>query len=992
MHKVLFLLLAALLPASAQLATRIAGWVEDPSGAPILAARVALENSATGLRRETATDPRGRYAFADLPIGSYRVSVAAPGFRTEVRSGIELGVAAALTVRFQLALSERSETVEVKAEVAGVETATAVGNTLGAREMVELPINGRDYTRFSLLAPGSVARSSQLADLTFNGLHLAMNNFAIDGVDASRVDQPWMANGFERGARLLTGSIDTVAEFRVQTSNYKAEYGRSAGSSLTIVSRSGTNQWHGGLFEFLRNDFFDARNYFNAKPAAMPPFRYNNFGGNLGGPLLRDRTFVFANYEGSRQRIGATGSGTVPSRAVREQALATAPDLRPLLDNLPLGQTPTANPRVDTYVATGVRPVREDTGSIRVDHNFTDRDRLFARFNLNDTEAGGPLFPTAAVALGVTDFQQVPITTTNAVVNYTRVFSPRVLLEANAGLQRWGSQLNSDTPYPQVNITGYTVVAGSRRFQLNNSTMVLGGASLSLIRGGHTIKFGAGLWRAIVNTRTTDVTVLTYTSVDDFIRNSVNQAALTRGDPGTGRRQTHLGSYVQDTWQMRRNLTLDLGLRWDFSPPNHGDKPVYRAFDPSLLDLGAPGAPWYRTNYRNFGPRFGFSWQPASRVVLRGGYGIFYQQFAPGHGASVALNTLTGNTTLLRAQIPALKYPVEPFLSSGTSPLPSVEGFNNNKPELYTQQWNLTLAGELSRGATLQAAYVGNRGINVYRQYNLNFFDPALGRRPLSQFANVNVIHGDGQSTYHSLQVSLRQRYAAGVLGTVNYTYGKAIDNAQDYGRFNTQPQDNRCTGPCERGLGTTDMRHVFTYQALWDLPFGPGRRWARDARGIAAWLVGGWQMSSLALVRSGAATQVTIGVNTFGNQNLLNQRPDAVAGASLYPERQTIDNFFNAAAYRLPAAGTFGNLARNTLHGPDFWQFDASLAKETRLRESARLSFRAEVFNLLNRPNFDLPNSVFGTANFGRIFNTFGRTLGFGTSRQIQLSLRLTF
>jgi hypothetical protein len=353
---------------------------------------------------------------------------------------------------------------------------------------------------------------------------------------------------------------------------------------------------------------------------------------------------------------------------------------------------------------------------------------------------------------------------------------------------------------------------------------------------------------------------------------------------------------------------------------------------------------------------------------------------------------MAGNTTLLRAQIPGLRYPIEPFIGAGTRPLPNVDGFNWNKPELYAQQWNLTLAGEAGKNTTVQLAYVGNRGINIRRQYNLNFFDPALGRRPLPQFANVNVDYNDGQSAYHALQAGLTKRYAGGIAGQFNYTFGKAIDNAQDYGRFNTQPQDGRCTGRCERGLSTADMRHIVSYQALWDLPVGRNRRFLRDSGGAAGWLVSGWQLSSLALVHSGAATLVTIGVNTFGNQNLINQRPDAVAGVSPYPERQSIDNFFNPLAFRLPAPGRFGNLARNYAHGPDYWQFDASLAKDSALSERLKLRFRADVFNLLNRPNFDLPNAVFGTSNFGRIFNTFGRTLGFGTSRQIQLSLRLHF
>jgi hypothetical protein len=976
----------------AQVTARISGQIQDSSVAVVPGAKVTAESAGTGVTNATNSDSQGRYVFAALPIGVYRVSVAATGFQNQIKSGVELTVASSVTVDFALQVGQISDVVEVTTESSLIDTAAANGAYKSTRQLLDLPINGRDYARFTLLTPGAVARSNFISDITINGMHSVHNSFSIDGIDASRVDQPYMANGYERGARLLTGSLETMSEFRVQTSNYRAEYGRSSGSSITIVSKSGTNELHGSIFEFSRNDFFDARNFFNTKPSTMAPFRYNNFGGNLGGAIVKDKTFFFANYEGSRQRVGITGSGTVPSALMRSRVLATSPELAPILNQFPTGQSPTTNSLVDNYTTSAVSPVREDTGSIRVDHNFSSSDRIYTRFNLNDTETSGPLFGVTPAALGLTDFQSVPVTTTNGVVNYTHIFTPAVIFESYAGIQRWGSQINSETQYPQTSINGLIVAPGSRNFTRTNSTMLQYSGALSWVRGAHTIKLGSTVFRSGVNVLSHNLVTLTYTSIEDFINNRLNQAAVTAGNPGTGRRQTHAGSYVQDTWQVRPGLTIDLGLRYDIATPNHGEADRYRVFDTRILDLGPAGGDWFQMNKTNFAPRFAIGWQPFRKLAVRSGYGIFYQQYPPGQGYNVALNTLTGNTTLLRAQIPDLRYPLDPYLSSGATPLTSVEGFNWNKPDMYAQQWNFTLNFELNKATAMTAAYIGNRGINLMRGRNINFFDPSLGRRPLTQFANVTVNYNDGQSTYHAFQFNLTKRYSHGLQGAFNYTFGKVLDNTQDYGSFSNQVQDNRCTGNCERGLGSSDIRHNASLEMLYELPFGKGQRFLNSTSGFGQAVAGGWQLSALGLMRTGAPAMVSLGVNTFGNANLTNQRPNAVAGAAIYPANQTIDNWLNASAYTLPASGSFGNLARNAVRGPGFQQFDLSLTKQMPVTERVKLKFRAEIYNALNRPNFAQPNTTWNTINFGRIFNTLGRTLGYGTSRQIQLSLRLQF
>src|SRR5215831_2086715 len=303
---------------NAQTAGRITGQVMDSSQAVIPGASVTAQNIANGQQRQATTNSQGRYVIADLPVGAYKLTVEGQGFQTQARGDVRVNVATTVTIDFTLQAGQVNEVVQVTGEASTLEATQTSGGVMNNQSLVELPINGRDYARFSLLIPGAVARSNFIADLSFNGLHTVHNQFQIDGVDASRVDQPYMANGFERGARLLTGSLDTIAEFRVQTSNYQAQYGRSAGTNINIVSKSGTNGLHGTLFEFFRNSALDAKNFFAPK-TFKPPFRFNDLGGNLGGPIIKDKTFFYVNYEGSRQRIGISGAGTVPSTSLKQQ-------------------------------------------------------------------------------------------------------------------------------------------------------------------------------------------------------------------------------------------------------------------------------------------------------------------------------------------------------------------------------------------------------------------------------------------------------------------------------------------------------------------------------------------------------------------------------------------------------------------------------------------------------------------------------------------------
>ncbi len=970
----------------------ISGQVLDASQAAVPGASVTLDNPANGSHRVVSSDNAGRYTFADVPIGRYNLSAAKPGFQTEVKQGVEINVGSAITVDFSLPTGQVTEQIQVTAEAGTLQTeGSNTGGVMENRQLVDLPINGRDYARFSLLMPGAIARSNYIADLAFNGLHTVHNQFSIDGVDATRVDQPYMSNGYERGARLLTGSLDTIAEFRVQTSNYQAQYGRSAGSNINIVSKSGTNAFHGTLFEFFRNSALDAKNFF-APPTFKPPFRFNDFGGNLGGPIIKDKTFFFVNYEGSRQRIGISGAGTVPSALLKQQVLAASPVLAPILALYPAGTSPTSNPLVDNYVTAQTSHVREDTGSVKLDQRFSENDAAFVRVNVNDTHTFGPLFGVTPSALGVLDFQNVPIRTSNVAIHEQHIWSPNIVSEVLAGAQRWGSHIISNEPYPQITVTGITTVTGDRGRSIQNATSYQLGGDTTIVHGAHTIKFGTNEYEIRVARLSKNTSSMTYTSLQDFIDNSVASASFTVGDPGHITQATQIGLFVQDTYKVRPNLTIDYGLRYDYETVIHDSHNATQTYDERLGALGQVGDEYYRPNKNDWGPRLGIAWQPASKMVIRTGGGIFWQAYPVGFGSySIPVNNIPGNASLLRQSVPALSYPIVNFLSQGVAPVPSVAGFDWIRRDIYTEQWDFSVARDIGGGAAIQVAYVGNRGLNLRRGYTINFIDPTLGKRPNPLYSNISIEGNTGQSTYNALQVSFQQRLRRNLITKVEYGWSHGIDDVQDQGLFSSQPQDDN-NFKAERGNSSGDIRHNVAYSILYTIPMGQGYGFLGSAKGLPGFLVSGWSVASLGLIHTGIPFTVTIGTNTFGNGNLTNQRPNAVAGVDPYATNKSVNGWLNPAAFSMPAAGTFGNLGRNTVYGPGFANVDFSLLKTTKFSESKNLEFRAEFFNLPNHPNFAQPSSTFNTASFGQIFQTFGATLGLGTSRQIQMALKLNF
>ena len=658
--------------AQAQTAGEITGQVLDPSKAAISNAAVTVRNSATGAVRKTQTDSQGHYVLTDLPVGTYRVTVEYEGFQQLTQTGVRLNVAATVTLNLTLTVGTVSQEVVVTSEAPIIDKADAgTGTVLDNQEVGELPINGRDYARFSLLTPGAIFRSNFIADLTFDGLHSVHNQFSIDGIDASRVDQPYMANGFERGARLLTGSLDTIEQFNVQTSNYSAEYGRAAGSYINIATKSGTNDFHGEAYDYFRNNILDARNFF-ATTGPAPEFRFNDFGGNIGGPIRKGKTFFFLNYEGSRQRIGITGSGTVPSALERSEVEVTSPQLTPILNMFPLGTSAGPDQFTDNYTTTQVLDIREDTASIRFDQVFSTHDSAFVRVNVNDSDVHGPLFGVSPSSLGVNDHQIVPVRTTNIAIHEEHVFSSGMVNDFLAGMQRWVSQIDQAEPLPLTTVVGYSVIPGTRGNSLDNSTSFQYGDTMSKVKGRHALTWGGTIYRIWVNTNSTVRPTMQFSSPQSFVNDQLSTVTIVNATPGNGVRATQIGLFVNDKFQVLPTLSLDLGLRYDIETVPHDSRYATHPYDTRTGTLGPPGDPYFAINNKDFGPRVGIAWSPTERLVIRSGYGIYVQDYPVGFGQLVPGNTVPGNVTLLQQQIPNLSYPYDPFLSQAAA-LPAAE-------------------------------------------------------------------------------------------------------------------------------------------------------------------------------------------------------------------------------------------------------------------------------------------------------------------------------
>ena len=979
----IFLVLASCALAQSDRATLV-GTVSDASGAVIVGATVEIRSSATGLHRDVQTGSSGNYVFASLPIGSYTVTITQKGFNNATIKDVRLQVGDARTLDVTLQVSGGTTTVSVESQATALERESAtVGTVIGSQQMREIPLNGRHWASLMTLAPGAVnAGAGDMGSIRFSGRSNDDNNFLYDGLDATGVKDQTQ----EADLRLIV-STDTIAEFRVNSSLYTAESGMAGGAQINLVSKGGTNEWHGSIFEFFRNDKLDAQNYFDD---VKNPFRLNQFGGNIGGPIIKNRTFIFANFEGMRQRVAETRYSDVPSAAFR--ARATNPAIQPILNAYPVGTIRSSDPDIDRYAANLTESSREDSGTLRIDHRFNDNNNMYVRFN---TDNGLMEEPESAMPGNVITAYLRP---THLVLQYQRIFSPTVVNEWKAGMNRAPLTRYTSGPFKEtINISGFTALNDSNKaIEAGTSYALID--NLILTRGRHTIKVGGEIRRAHVNVGDPlwNYWAVTYPNRTAFLNNAVDTVAINSGFPVQGTRKWFYFGYVQDDVKVTPELTLNLGLRYELYGVNSEVKGRYRVFD--IFECrGFCSYPyqWYKPDHNNFDPRVGLAWAPKAlkgNTVIRTGGGIYH---GPGQidDVNTALDNYISNYSLSRAEAPTLSYPIAPFLALARTIGSTPRSLQRDRCDLYSVNWGFYVQQKLKAGFVGQVGYVGNVGKHLFARVDINRLDLVTRTRFLPTFGRIDEKRQDGNSNFSALQFSLHRRMARGLNWGTEYMWSHSINDASTGSGEGDRPQNSSCRA-CDHASGAYDIRHTTTSNWVYGLPFGKGQKFANSGPG--ARILGGWEVSGIWTMRTGRALNVSMSrsTNDLPDGNSRSPRPNAVPGVSIYPEGgSTFDHWFNAAAFATPASRTWGNLGRMIGRGPALAQVDFSFQKTNHITEHKTITFRFETFNILNRIQAANPGTTWTSpASFGIISSGLNTTVGTGTSRQIQLAMRLNF
>ena len=643
------------------------GTVTDASGAVIPGAKVVVEAPASGFHRETLTTGDGAYNLPGLPIGKYNITISAAGFDTRVAQGLTLTVGQVATYNARLAVGTVKNQVEVSGTAVEVDRSSAeVSGVVGTQQLRSLPLNGRDWADMMLLVPGAIdsgnGNGGDQRNIRFAGRSIDDNNYTFDGIDNSGVQEQ-----AQKANTRLGVSLDAVAEFRVTSAVYTAESGAAGGAQINVVSKTGSNEFHGGGFEYYHNDAMSARGPFG--PPTLPPLSRNQFGGNLGGPIKKNKTFFFANYEGFRQSSSSTPLWYVPSAAFRQQVIATSPALAPIVNAFP---TPSSYPASSTIVSPvtadmdSIRPrltpsQREDSGMIRIDERFTDNTTMFFRYNVDDMLQVTP-------QMGRT--QDLAIRPQNAVIELQHIFSPEMVNETKFGMNRQGYHNDPGSlanGIPSITGMAFTVLgATGNALDVEDGTTWNYVDNLSIMHGRHNLKFGAEVRRIQLNNsaHARPIDVPTYTTDQSFINNQADSISIQGALPIGGMRRTFAMGYAQDEIKLRPNLTVNLGLRYEFYSVMHEILGRDKLFQMACGGFCPPGTAYYQPDFTNFAPRLGVAWSPAAlkgKTTIRSGFGVYYgagqnDDFSPPHEA------IANNLGLSTADVPSLSYPVTPYL------------------------------------------------------------------------------------------------------------------------------------------------------------------------------------------------------------------------------------------------------------------------------------------------------------------------------------------
>ena len=1008
----------------------VSGTVTDSSGAVIPKASVQVKNVATGQVQQVPADPQGRYSIVELPVGNYEAQATAPGFQTVVHTGITLTVGAQTVVDFSLMVGQTQQAVTVESQVSQVDTlSSSVASYVEQTQINNLPLNGRNFTDLVSLAPG-VSSGSQIGNGGRNLLYGVENNFSVSGarsegqaylLDNTDIQGFW-AHGSGSGVMGTTLGIEAISEFSLLTNTYSAQFGGN-GAVVNAVSRSGTNAFHGSGYEYLRNSALDAANFFeNKNGAPKAPFRQNQFGGSLGGPIKKDKLFFFVNDEELRNALGQTVIALVPDAnahlgIVNGVNVGVNPKIAPLLALYPLPTT-TLSGGTGSIAEADTQTGTENYLLARVDYNLSSKDSLYVRYvrDHGDTTLpflGSPL-PPRWPEIGATRNQF-------ATIEWRRVISPTLVNLLRFSFTRTRETDTQSKPdqasvlnfFPErgqnggVNVTGLASLGTSiyaPLLEVQNKFPV--GDDVIWTHGAHNLRFGGFFSRVQSNFQQQGWWggFYSFGSLSSFLQGT---PFLFQGpEPGQTDsyrdfREIEVDGYVQDEWKALRNLTVNVGLRYEFvTNPTTNVHTLNTLINPPFGSFQkVPNVFASNPSVRNFDPRIGIAYDPFSdhKTAIRAGFGIFYN---PIRARSYASGYYF-NPPYALAFVPNPQFP-NPFPGALPPPaqLVGVDYNTDVTPKMY--QWNFNIQRQLLDSTTLTVGYVGSRGLHLYGARDINPVLPTLvngvqvfgvprGATPgfISNprlnpaGAALNSEAPVADSSYHSLQVGLNRRFAHGLQSQLSYTWSKCMDNASGtYGLEGGIPWSNPLNGSFDRGRCLFDRPHVFRLSGVYAFPFNKNI------------FVKGWQMSGGLGVQSGSPWNVIVGFDQSGN-TIANQRPNLALPADSIMIGD-VDHWVNPAGFSLPAPGTLGNLQRDFLAGPGVVNLDYAVMKETTIKEQVRLQFRAEFFNLLNHANFALPlASAFSQApNGGGTPNpTFGKITATTTSsRQIQFALKLLF
>ncbi|MDQ3648892.1 MAG: TonB-dependent receptor [Acidobacteriota bacterium] len=1046
MSAVLWIFLFSLQLAHAQGTTAtLSGTVVDSSGSAVTEVSLTVTNENTRLQRETTSGSEGYFAVPLLPPGRYIVTAKRQGFNPAEIKDLVLQVGDQLDIRVPLSASGPTEIISVVDETSLIQTSPAVSTVIDRQLIQNLPMNGRSFQSLIILTPGVVLTPTtfgQQGQFSVNGQRSNSNYFTVDGVSANiQVSGSATLNQTAGGSipgTTATGStsnlvsIDALEEFRIQTSTYAPEFGRTPGAQVSLVTRSGTNDFRGTLFEYFRNDALDANDWFNnSRRLAKPATRQNNFGGVFGGPLLlprfgeggsqpwydgRDRTFFFFSYEGLRLRQPQTRITDVPALTVRQGASA---QVRPYLNAYPIPNGPVrATGGVAEFAASYSDPSSSDAVSIRLDHIVNNKLTMFGRYNHSPSELQTRAIDNTSVnTITVQGFK-----TETATVGANMFFSPRISNEFRANWSRnkadWISHLDEfggavplpDSAWfpPSVDPRDSLIVFGIGGFsqsgfyvgknvdnRLTQANLV---DNVSVTVGSHQLKFGFDYRQTLP--------VLGIRSYGQFV-NFNGATGLASGRTTTLSLENwdpapldikNVSLYGQDTWKATRRLTLTYGLRWDVNPaptPRNG----YQLYAAQGLEniatmTVAPGR-LYSTQYANFAPRVGAAYALSERTgretIIRGGFGIFYDM---GNGPAGDVAGSFPNSA--RVQLTNQVYPLNPTTAAQPplvrNPPIGPLGFRAFAPALQlppVYQWNFTVEQSLGTNQVFTSSYVAAVGRRLLRVDFLQIpttVNPTFG-------GNINLTRNNGTSDYHAMQLQFQRRLSRGFQALASYTWSHSIDNASN----ETSAVRSDLVDPrLDRGDSDFDVRHSFSAAVTYNLPKSRFGAFA-DA------MLNDWAVDSIITARSATPVTVTTGVsNLFGRS----PRPNAILDVPLYLDDPVAPGGrrFNRAAFVAPTAGQQGSLGRNALRGFPAWQMDLAVRRQFNFSERYNIQLRAEMFNVFNHPNFSSPISFLSSSLFGLSDRMLARGLssgggtGFnplyqiGGPRSMQLALRLQF